>query len=70
MAFPVIGAGSGGFDETQALALMIEAFQPISSDAQVVIVRYRVSNREDPLQVSGHIVNTRPSGTKGATPPR
>ena len=24
----------------------------------------RVSNREDPLQVSGDIVNTRPSGTK------
>ncbi len=23
-----------------------------------------LSNREDPLQVSGHIVNTRPSGTK------
>jgi hypothetical protein len=25
---------------------------------------WRVSNREDPLQVSGDIVNTRPSGTK------
>jgi len=25
---------------------------------------FRVSNREDPLQVSGDIVNSRPSGTK------
>ena len=41
VAFPVIGAGSGGFDETKAMGIMIEAFQPISSDAQVVVVRYR-----------------------------
>ena len=27
-------------------------------------LRLRMSNREDPLQVSGDIVNTRPSGTK------
>jgi O-acetyl-ADP-ribose deacetylase len=41
VAFPVIGAGSGGFDETKAMGIMFEAFEPISSDAQVLVVRYR-----------------------------
>lgn len=41
VAFPVIGAGSGGFDEGKAMDIMLEAFQPISSDAQVMVVRFR-----------------------------
>lgn len=43
VAFPVIGAGSGGFKEPQAIELMLEAFQGCSSSAQVVLVRYRPS---------------------------
>jgi O-acetyl-ADP-ribose deacetylase (regulator of RNase III) len=41
VAFPVIGAGSGGFDEAKAMGIMIDAFQSISSEAQVVVVRFR-----------------------------
>jgi O-acetyl-ADP-ribose deacetylase (regulator of RNase III) len=41
VAFPVLGAGSGGFDQAAALALMLEAFREISTTAQVVIVQFR-----------------------------
>ena len=41
VAFPVIGAGSGGFKEPAAFALMLEALKDIRSTAHVVIVRYR-----------------------------
>jgi O-acetyl-ADP-ribose deacetylase (regulator of RNase III) len=47
VAFPVIGAGSGGFDEDKATALMLDALTTIGSRARTVIVRYSVSNRED-----------------------
>lgn len=41
VAFPVIGAGTGGFGEDGALQLMLEAFNNLDSSAQVTIVRYR-----------------------------
>lgn len=41
VAFPVIGAGTGGFGEDGALALMLEALAPIHTTAKVTIVRYR-----------------------------
>jgi O-acetyl-ADP-ribose deacetylase len=41
VAFPVIGSGSGGYSEDAALALMLRAFERITSSARVVIVRYR-----------------------------
>ena len=41
VAFPVIGAGSGGFDESSALACMIDALAGITSKARAVIVRYK-----------------------------
>jgi O-acetyl-ADP-ribose deacetylase (regulator of RNase III) len=41
VAFPVIGAGSGGFKEPQAVDHMLEAFQGCRSSGQVVLVRYR-----------------------------
>ncbi len=41
VAFPVIGAGTGGFGEAGALALMMEAFEQIETDAEVVIVQYQ-----------------------------
>jgi len=40
-AFPVIGAGSGGFKEGDALTLMLEAFDALSSSTRVLLVRYR-----------------------------
>ena len=40
VAFPIIGAGSGGYDQASALELMLAAFQRISSPARVIIVRY------------------------------
>lgn len=40
VAFPVIGAGSGGVDEQKALQLMMEAFAKIDSCAQVIVVRW------------------------------
>lgn len=38
VAFPVIGAGSGGFDQAGALALMQEAFRETEANARVVVV--------------------------------
>ncbi|PAT42838.1 macro domain-containing protein [Vandammella animalimorsus] len=43
VAFPVIGAGTGGFGEQGALQLMLRAFEPIASDAHVRVVLYRPS---------------------------
>ena len=41
IAFPVIGAGSGGFDEARALAIMLDALADTAHDA--VIVRFRLA---------------------------
>ena len=41
IAFPVIGAGSGGFDEDEALRLMHETLVDIDAVIDVRIVRYR-----------------------------
>ncbi len=41
VAFPVIGGGTGGFGESGALELMLEAFAEIDSVAEVVVVRFR-----------------------------
>ncbi len=41
VAFPIIGAGTGGFGESGALAFMLEAFSEIDSAAAVtVVIRY------------------------------
>ena len=41
VAFPIIGAGTGGYGEDGALAVMLEAFSGIESDAEVIVVRFR-----------------------------
>jgi O-acetyl-ADP-ribose deacetylase (regulator of RNase III) len=41
VAFPVIGAGTGGFPQADALQLMLEAFAEVTSPAAVTVVRYR-----------------------------
>ena len=41
VAFPVIGAGSGSFDEAGALAFMLEELASIPSSARVRVVRFR-----------------------------
>lgn len=40
MAFPIIGAGSGGFGAQGALELMVEAFDKIESKASVCIIKF------------------------------
>ncbi len=41
VAFPVIGAGSGGFNTEKALNIMTDEFKKISSNAEVIIIIYR-----------------------------
>lgn len=41
VAFPVIGAGSGGFNQEQALNIMLDEFKTIEATAQVKIVRWQ-----------------------------
>jgi O-acetyl-ADP-ribose deacetylase len=52
VAFPVIGAGSGGYREEAALELMQRAFSAIEASAAVHIVRFRCdveqSRRQEP----------------------
>lgn len=41
VAFPVIGAGSGGFDQDAALELMVDELSGLPTPAVVIFVRYR-----------------------------
>jgi O-acetyl-ADP-ribose deacetylase (regulator of RNase III) len=45
LAFPLIGAGSGGFDAARSEAVMREAFAGLDSAIEATIVRYRPSGR-------------------------
>ena len=40
VAFPIIGAGSGGFEEEKALEIMLKSFKPIKTKASVKIIRF------------------------------
>lgn len=40
VAFPIIGSGSGGFDEEHALDLMTDELGRVETKAEVLIVRY------------------------------
>jgi O-acetyl-ADP-ribose deacetylase (regulator of RNase III) len=41
IAFPVIGSGSGGYNEDRAVSLMVEELNNIDYDGKVVIVKFR-----------------------------
>lgn len=41
LAMPVIGAGSGGFNEPDALAVIVETIGHIESGPEVTVVRFR-----------------------------
>lgn len=41
LAMPIIGAGTGGFDEASALAVMLDELASLEGALKVVIVRYR-----------------------------
>jgi O-acetyl-ADP-ribose deacetylase (regulator of RNase III) len=41
IAFPIIGAGSGSFNEDQSLELMLDEFRKIDFDGRVVVVRFK-----------------------------
>lgn len=45
LAFPVLGAGSGGLDPDRALAVMVGAIQDAGQGLHVVVVRYRARHR-------------------------
>jgi len=47
VAFPIIGAGSGGFREPAAVELMLETLAEVRSRARVVVVRYRRKPKGD-----------------------
>jgi O-acetyl-ADP-ribose deacetylase (regulator of RNase III) len=44
VAFPALGAGSGGFDEAQSLELMERALAQCATDAEVRLVRFRAAS--------------------------
>jgi len=46
VAFPIIGAGSGVFNADRALALMLDEFKTIQSDAEVLVVKYKKEQEE------------------------
>jgi O-acetyl-ADP-ribose deacetylase (regulator of RNase III) len=41
LAMPVIGAGSGGFNEAAALQIITEELQRLDAEGEVTVVRYR-----------------------------
>jgi O-acetyl-ADP-ribose deacetylase (regulator of RNase III) len=41
VAFPIIGAGSGSFNRDKALALMLDEFEGLESEAEVLVVKYK-----------------------------
>jgi O-acetyl-ADP-ribose deacetylase (regulator of RNase III) len=41
VAFPILGAGSGGLGEERALAVMIEALRARRTESRVIVVRHR-----------------------------
>lgn len=45
LAFPVLGAGSGGLDHDRALAAMLGAIRDAGQDLRVIVVRYTPKHR-------------------------
>jgi O-acetyl-ADP-ribose deacetylase (regulator of RNase III) len=41
VAFPILGAGSGGFGQARALELMKDELSRLTFGCEVVLVRYR-----------------------------
>jgi O-acetyl-ADP-ribose deacetylase (regulator of RNase III) len=41
LAMPLIGAGSGGFDEERVLALITTVLEPEPDDVEVIVVRFK-----------------------------
>ncbi len=54
IAFPVIGAGTGGFGESGALAVMQQALAEVESSAEVVIVKYKKRRQGTQPQTPPH----------------
>jgi O-acetyl-ADP-ribose deacetylase (regulator of RNase III) len=45
IAFPIIGAGSGGFNSQRAEKILIEALTQSKSDLQIVVVKFKIQDR-------------------------
>ena len=50
VAFPIIGAGSGGFDSDDALQIMMSVFREMTDDARTIIVRFRKKRQNQPSE--------------------
>jgi O-acetyl-ADP-ribose deacetylase (regulator of RNase III) len=46
LAFPIIGSGSGSFNETKALDLMFDEFAKLDSPLRVIVVKYSPTEHE------------------------
>jgi O-acetyl-ADP-ribose deacetylase (regulator of RNase III) len=51
VAFPIIGAGSGGFDTDDALQIMMSVFNEMTDNTKTIIVRFR-RKRQNRLPVT------------------
>lgn len=49
VAFPIIGAGSGGFKQDEALSIMLDELENIASSAKIIIVEYKKKNAGDKI---------------------
>jgi O-acetyl-ADP-ribose deacetylase (regulator of RNase III) len=47
VALPVIGAGSGGFDEGRALQVIVRTLQALPTPGRATVVRYRRESRSE-----------------------
>lgn len=47
VAFPIIGAGSGGFDLDEAERILLDALRAETADLRVVVVRYTPTKNRD-----------------------
>ena len=45
IAFPLIGAGSGGFDQERAKAVMLDEFQKLDSPLAITIVTFKQASK-------------------------
>ena len=43
LAMPIIGGGTGGFDEEKALGIILEELEEAAGELDVTVVRFRVS---------------------------
>jgi O-acetyl-ADP-ribose deacetylase (regulator of RNase III) len=51
VAFPIIGAGSGGFKPKPALQLMLQEFNALNLSARVIVVEFHPNSRSEEISL-------------------